>query len=32
MNSSIEAANKSASNINKITYVSKTFYSPKNYI
>ena len=32
MNSSIDAANKSVNNINKITYVSKTFYSPKNYL
>jgi hypothetical protein len=29
-NTSLEA-NKTASNINKLTYVTKTFYSPKNY-
>ena len=31
LNSSIEA-NKSLNNINKVTYVSKNFYSPKNYL
>lgn len=31
LSSSVEG-NKSLNNINKITYVSKNFYSPKNYI
>ncbi len=31
MNTSIEA-NKSLNQINKVTYVSKNFYSPKNYL
>ena len=32
MNSSIEASKSLTNNINKMTYVSKNFYSPKNYL